>query len=79
MPNMRTMNAQDLTVEQLAQAVAEMGAAGRTQQEIAEALGSTLSIIRYRLANAGYVITSETRVKLAHTGEDVRDRAACAA
>ena len=65
------MRAEDLTTDQLARVVAEMGAAGHSQGEIIEALETTGSKLRYRLALGGYLWTTESRVKIAHTREDV--------
>lgn len=66
------MNPEEMSAHQFAEAIAALGAEGKSQEQIADALGMTKSQVRWRLLNSGYSWTSEVLVKLSLTGEVVR-------
>ena len=54
---------------EFAQQVDALGARGKTQDDIAEALGLTANQVRYRLFKAGLTWGRETRVRAGLTNE----------
>lgn len=70
---------EDLSPPEFATLVARMGAEGKNQQEIADALNMSRNQVRYKLSLSGYLWTTQVRVKMAHTGEDILAQDAVAA
>ncbi|MGV3719839.1 MAG: hypothetical protein ACO1SX_02925 [Actinomycetota bacterium] len=62
-------DASEMTAREFADEVDRLGEAGESQDDIAAVFGLTKSQVRYKLMSSGYTWNSETRVRIAGTGQ----------